>query len=206
MDGWRRTAAVYLAGIATAAFLWFGVPYLSTMETVGGSEWMPRWHCSRRDVFSLVLYFLGNVLMAASYMAIPVTLYRLRNESWLPSQVKRGKRLFMVFIAACGVTHAMGLVMLWVPAYRWEALLMLAAGLVSAYTAVWLRPAVARMVGAVRELEAQRDAAVEHTDALEGRLDKAMGVLVRLEGLLEGLDELPDGYERPPGTPDAGHG
>src|SRR5690606_38286158 len=44
--------------------------------------------------------------------------------------------LFTSFITLCGITHIMGIVVIWIPAYGIEGLLMLATGIVSAITAV----------------------------------------------------------------------
>jgi signal transduction histidine kinase len=54
--------------------------------------------------------------------------------------------LFITFIFACGTTHAISILTVWQPAYRFEGLVKLATALISVVTAVLLWPLLPRVL------------------------------------------------------------
>lgn len=86
----------------------------------------------------LVVHVLADALIALSYFSIPVMLwYFAKMRPDMP--FKKLFFLFAAFITLCGLTHIFGIIVLWFPYYGIEGLIMLATGLVSAFTAyqVW---------------------------------------------------------------------
>lgn len=81
------------------------------------------------------LHVAADILIAFSYFSIPVALwYFARKRPDMPFRTIF--ILFATFITLCGLTHVMGVIVLWWPAYGVEGLVMLATGIVSAMTAV----------------------------------------------------------------------
>lgn len=91
------------------------------------------------------LHFFADSVIALSYFAIPAALLyvAIRRSDLVPRWLLG---LFMAFIVLCGVTHLLGVWVLWNPDYGVEGLVKAATALVSVATAISLIPA-ARWVG-----------------------------------------------------------
>ncbi|MFW6067613.1 MAG: sensor histidine kinase [Myxococcota bacterium] len=100
-------------------------------------DFMPHGHCYFWHPEVLWLNVGSDALIALSYYSIPLALFVFvrRREDLAFKQVFV---LFAAFIFACGSTHLMEAVTVWKPAYRFEGMLKLGTGLVSAATAVVL--------------------------------------------------------------------
>ncbi len=82
----------------------------------------------------LWLHVAADALVAAAYFSIPLMLWRfIRARPDMPFH--RLYLLFAAFILLCGITHIADIVVLWVPAYGVQGLVLLATGIVSAFTA-----------------------------------------------------------------------
>ena len=101
-------------------------------------NYMPHGHCYLWQRETLWLNVGGDLLIGASYFAIPVILYLFVRERrqelpfwWIPL-------LFAAFILLCGATHFFDIYTVWNPEYRIEGALKVATGVVSAATGVAL--------------------------------------------------------------------
>ena len=101
-------------------------------------NYMPHGHCYLWQTDTLWLNVGGDLLIGASYFAIPVILYLFVRERrdelpfwWIPL-------LFAAFILLCGATHFFDILTVWNPEYRVEGALKVVTGFVSAATAVAL--------------------------------------------------------------------
>lgn len=99
-------------------------------------DFMPHVYCLR--IPSLVwLEAVSDGIIAAAYFLIPFGLVRLVQKrrdlafNWLFI-------LFAVFILSCGATHVLGIVTLWIPVYRFDALLKVVTATASLLTAILL--------------------------------------------------------------------
>jgi signal transduction histidine kinase len=84
------------------------------------------------------LHVVADALIAVSYFTIPVALWFFaKKRPDMPFQ--KIFILFATFIFLCGLTHILGIIVLWHPIYGIEGLVMLATGIASAGTAmlVW---------------------------------------------------------------------
>jgi PAS domain S-box-containing protein len=94
------------------------------------SGFPPRWHCGRWTDFHGWLYIISDLMIWAAYFAIPIIIIRFITR-------KQGARfqkiyfLFAAFILACGTTHLLDAITFWYPAYRFNALMRFATGVVS---------------------------------------------------------------------------
>jgi PAS domain S-box-containing protein len=105
----------------------------------GAASFMPHGYCLLWRPDLVAMHAVADALTAASYFSIPIVILmflRRRgrfDHAWLAW-------LFIGFIAACGVTHAIGLVTLWQPVYGLEALAKLATAAISLATAALMWP------------------------------------------------------------------
>lgn len=85
----------------------------------------------------LIAHGLSDFLIAAAYLTIPFFILRAARSR--PDLVHpRVARLFAAFITACALSHWVGLITLWVPAYGVQAIIKLATAGISVYTAIQL--------------------------------------------------------------------
>jgi two-component sensor histidine kinase len=93
----------------------------------------------------VVLHAGSDAVIGLSYFSIPVAL------AWFLHQRRDLRYIwviyaFVAFILACGTTHLMSILTLWVPAYGIEGLVKLATALLSMTTAIVLWPLIPRLV------------------------------------------------------------
>ncbi|MCA9815228.1 MAG: PAS domain-containing protein [Cyanobacteria bacterium HKST-UBA01] len=101
------------------------------------SHYAPHGYCIAWDQKLLWIFVLGNILVAVSYMAIPVGLMMVaKRRRDIKHQGLVG--LFAAFIFCCAVTHIIKIWTFWHPDYWLEAIADLITGLVSLSTAITL--------------------------------------------------------------------
>jgi hypothetical protein len=90
----------------------------------------------------IVLYQLGNTLIALAYFAIPISLsvlyYKIRTLRAFVNFNPTIILMFTLFILLCGITHIAHVVVFWWPAYRLFTVIDLLTGAVSLTTAIIL--------------------------------------------------------------------
>jgi PAS domain S-box-containing protein len=148
------------------------------------SRFTPHGFCLAWDPGLVWLLGLSDILIAAAYFSIPAALVvfarRRRDLAFRPVFV-----LFAAFILACGSTHVMGAVTLWVPLYRLEAWINAVTAGLSLATAAMLWPLLPRALAlpspaSLREANAALAAEVERRDAVAQRLRESEARLQRL--------------------------
>jgi two-component sensor histidine kinase len=93
----------------------------------------------------IALHAGSDAIIAASYFSVPLallTLLRQRHDieyRWIIS-------LFVAFIVACGLSHLLGIVTLWLPIYEIEGVEKAVTAALSLTTAIALWPLVPRLV------------------------------------------------------------
>ncbi len=100
-------------------------------------DFMPHGYCFAWRPEILWLSVLSDTLITLSYISIPLSLiYFVRRRRDLSFNAIF--YMFGAFIIFCGLTHALGVVVLWHPIYRLEVLVKFVTGLVSCATAITL--------------------------------------------------------------------
>lgn len=102
------------------------------------SEWPERWNCGNWSDFHGWLYIISDLTIWACYSAIPfiiLVFIRKRNND-LP--FKKIFWLFLLFIFACGTTHLVDAAMFWIPAYKFNAIVLFITAILSAFTVIAL--------------------------------------------------------------------
>jgi signal transduction histidine kinase len=148
------------------------------------SHFTPHGFCLAWDPALIWLEAAADALIALAYFSIPAALLVfLRRRSDLAFKPVFG--LFALFILACGTTHVMGALTLWVPAYWTDAAIKGLTAVLSVTTAIVLWPLLPRALALpspaalrlanealAREIE-QRDAVAARLRESEDRLRQA---------------------------------
>lgn len=115
----------------------------------------PHGYCLLWDPGLIAVHVLSDALIALAYFSIPVALWvflRQRRElefSWVLG-------LFALFIFACGTTHLLSILVLWVPAYGLEAAVKAITAAASIFTAVALWPLLPKLLALPSPAHLQR--------------------------------------------------
>ena len=106
-------------------------------HTMDYGGYMPHGMCLLWEPWLVLLWAGSDLPIFLSYTAIPIALLRVLRQR---TEVPHGGlvALFASFILLCGLTHALGIVTLWIPIYPWTGWVKLATGIVSMTTAVVL--------------------------------------------------------------------
>jgi two-component sensor histidine kinase len=153
------------------------------------SDYMPHGMCLLWQPPLMALHVVSDAVIAAAYFSIPLAIaWFVRRRTDLNAQYKAVAVLFAVFIAACGATHVMGIVVLWQPDYVAEGALKAFTAIVSLATAAalpFLLPELLR-IPSPKTLEAEIRAHKATLEQLEAaRLRLADLVLVKEDDRVE---------------------
>ena len=105
----------------------------------------PHGYCLLWDPALLWLHVASDAIIGVSYFSIPIALLvflaRRRDIEfgWMIA-------LFVIFIMACGTTHFMSILVLWVPAYGLEGLIKALTAVASVLTAIVIWPLLPRLL------------------------------------------------------------
>jgi len=119
------------------------VEYLSRMFSERGLP--PHGYCLLWDPALIWTHVISDLVIGLAYFSIPLVLATFLSRR---RDVQFGwvGWLFAGFILACGATHFMSILVLWIPAYGIEGLMKVATALISVTTAVALWPLLPRLI------------------------------------------------------------
>jgi two-component system sensor histidine kinase/response regulator len=129
----------------------------NTMEYItflGAKNFIPHGYCLSWNSLLLWLHVISDVVIAISYYSIPFCIsYYLRKRkdvpySWL---IMMGA----VFILACGTTHILSAILIWIPLYWLDAYIKVFTAIVSFATAIamyWVIPLILK-IPTIKQLE-----------------------------------------------------
>lgn len=102
-------------------------------------EYLPHGFCIAWNPQLLAMHVISDLLIALAYFSMPIGIvYVARRRS--DAVLQPIYYLFAAFILACGVTHVMGILTLWVPLYYTQGIAKMITALVSVVTAIYLLP------------------------------------------------------------------
>lgn len=102
-------------------------------------EYLPHGFCIAWNPQLLAMHVISDLLIAIAYFSIPIGIvYVARRRP--DAELQPIYYLFAAFILACGVTHVMGILTLWVPLYYTQGIAKIITALVSVATAIYLLP------------------------------------------------------------------
>jgi signal transduction histidine kinase len=149
-------------------------------------DWPPRWHCGNWTDFHGWMYIFSDILIWASYFAIPFLLFNIvRKRKDIP--FSRIFWLFIAFILLCGTTHLIDAIIFWVPVYRLSALTRLLTAIVSIFTVYALYKAIP-FVYRLRTLE-QLEAEIEERKKAEAEARHQQVMKIAAEAMLAKKEE-----------------
>lgn len=118
-------------------------------QWIASSGFLPHGYCLSWDPALLWTIVLSNGAIGLAYFSIPLALLTfLRRHRDIQFNWVIG--MFGAFIVACGITHFIGVLDIWVPAYRLDALMLLLTAAISVITAVLLWPLLPRVSAFIR--------------------------------------------------------
>src|SRR5258708_5667396 len=143
---------------AALAFLSFGVgPFFFWPGLAGrilATSFLPHLYCYLRTPWLVWTHVTADSLIGLAYVAISGTLaylvYRARRDipfHWM-------FLAFGLFIIACGATHFMEVVTIWIPVYVFSGLVKVFTAIVSVMTAIALPSTAKRILGMVQTAKA----------------------------------------------------
>lgn len=105
----------------------------------------PHGYCLLWDPALIWTHVISDLLIGLAYFSIPLVLgtFLARRRD---VQFGWVVWLFAAFILACGLTHFISILVLWVPAYGIEGLVKLATAIVSVFTAIALWPLLPKAI------------------------------------------------------------
>lgn len=102
-------------------------------------EYLPHGFCIAWNPQLLAMHVLSDLLIAIAYFSIPIGIVYVAKRR-PDAELQPIYYLFAAFILACGVTHVMGILTLWVPLYYTQGIAKMVTALVSVATAIYLLP------------------------------------------------------------------
>jgi diguanylate cyclase (GGDEF)-like protein/PAS domain S-box-containing protein len=109
---------------------------------IDAKNFMPHGYCLSWSPILLWMHVISDVIITLSYYFIPLCLtYFVRNRKDLPYPWLIG--MFAMFIVACGTTHLLSAITIWIPLYWLEGYLKVFTALISVATAfamIWVVP------------------------------------------------------------------
>ena len=146
------------------------------------ADYLPHSFCYLSQPSLIRLHLLTDLAIGISYVAIAMTLaylvYRMRRDIPFHWMVLA----FGLFIIACGFTHFMEVLTLWIPLYWLTGGVKLVTAVASVVTAVLLPPLVPKTRGLIHAARTSQQYKLE--------LEKSHAELESLYARLKGLDEL----------------
>jgi signal transduction histidine kinase len=143
----------------------------------------PHGYCLLWDPALIWLHVISDAIIGLSYFSIPIALgvFLARRRDiefgWL-------LWLFALFIMACGTTHFLSILVLWVPVYGIEGLVKLVTAAASLLTAVALWPLLPKLIAlpSPRQLQ-QANAALQHEAMERARMEEERRQSQKLEAI-----------------------
>lgn len=154
---------------------------------------MPHGYCLSWSSLLLWMHVVSDVLITLSYYFIPLSLayyVRYRRDLPYPWLIV----MFAVFIVACGTTHLLSVVTIWIPVYWLEGYIKVFTALISLGTAlamIWVIP-LALKLPSPAQLQAEIDQRRLIDNARQEALERLQKIASRLPGMVYQLHLSPD--------------
>ncbi len=154
----------------------------------GTAGFLPHGYCIlwRPDI--LALHVVSDLLIAVSYFSIPLAIivFIVRRKDLEPAH-RRIALLFGVFILGCGLTHVMGAVVFWWPAYVLDGAIKAFTAIASVMTSVvlWVMLPRLLLIPSPRALAQANARLEEEIVARRAALDELQSIRTSLESQVE---------------------
>lgn len=119
----------------------------SWRELLIGGAYLPRGDCLLWQPSMIALHAVSDFFIAIAFFVIPLAMLRfLRLRRDLPDNSRRLAGFFMLFISACGMTHLISIVTVWMPVYWVHGMLAAVTASLSVATAVVMWPLIPQIL------------------------------------------------------------
>lgn len=122
------------------------------------TDFLPHLFCYLRNPLLIWTHVISDALIGLAYFAISVTLAYLIYKARRDIPFRWMFLAFGLFIIACGGTHFMEVVTVWIPVYVFSAVVKVFTALASVSTAVVLPFTVPRVLTLVQQAKSSQDA------------------------------------------------
>lgn len=163
--------------LGVTALLW---PVLG--RSLSGLQFMPHTFCYLGNTTLITTHMISDLLIGVSYVVISLTLLYLVRASQGAIPFHWMFLAFGTFIIACGATHFMEVVTLWVPVYWISAYVKVVTAAASLATAIALPLAIPRIVRNVQAVNVS-EARAEELARINQQLSTANDKLQELDRL-----------------------
>jgi diguanylate cyclase (GGDEF)-like protein/PAS domain S-box-containing protein len=146
---------------------------------------VPHGYCLSWGSLLLWLHVISDALITLSYYSIPLSLLyfiRLRKDLPYPWLIV----MFACFIVACGTTHLLAIITIWIPVYWLEAYLKVFTALISVASALamfWVIP-LALKLPSPAQLQAEIEQRKRSDKAQKETLERLQKIASRLPGMV----------------------
>jgi diguanylate cyclase (GGDEF)-like protein/PAS domain S-box-containing protein len=158
---------VSLAAVLTAAV----AVWPSTITRMASSDFLPHGFCYLWDKHLLTLHVVSDSLIFLSYVAISYTIAHLLYHERRRLPFEWIFVAFGIFIVACGFTHAMDVVVLWIPLYWLAGDIKLVTAIASVTTAIALPILVPKIRLILKQAASSRLNELRFVGAAENSMD-----------------------------------
>jgi two-component system cell cycle sensor histidine kinase/response regulator CckA len=184
----KRVLWRYVVGVVVALFLPFAFwPSLLTKAT--STDFLPHRYCYFNNPRLVWASVASDTLIALSYIAISATLAMLVHRTRRDIPFSWVFLAFGLFIVACGGTHLMDAVTVWVPLYWLSVDVKIVTALASLATAIALPTLVPKIISllAAQKVAAERKLQLEDANTQLRVLTQS--AMARLAAIVEGSDD-----------------
>ena len=140
------------------------VPFLiwpSLLRGLLARDFLPHAYCYLKSAGLIWTHVIADALIGAAYLAISITLAYLVHKARRDIPFHWVLLAFGLFIVACGGTHLLDVVTVWIPVYVFSAAVKIFTAIASITTAVVLPLVVPRVLALVQQAKATEQATVE---------------------------------------------
>ena len=174
------------------------------LNFLGINNLIPHGYCLTWDSSLLWLTVISDALIVLAYYSIPLTLlYFVRKRRDLP--YPQLFTMFSLFIVACGTTHLISILTIWIPFYWLEAIAKAFTAIISVFAALLMLKIVplALQLKSPRELEREIQEKNRVQTTLQEVLTRLEGIASCLPGVVFQFIQRPDGSNYFPYTSQA---
>src|SRR6266550_7631413 len=129
---------LYVIGIASALVIGSFVIWPRLSGRLLSTDFLPHLYCYLRNPALVWTHVVADSLIGIAYFAISITLGYLIYKGWHDIPFQGLLTAFGLFILACGCTHLVEVVTVWVPVYVFAAAVKILTALASVITAAVL--------------------------------------------------------------------
>jgi signal transduction histidine kinase/ActR/RegA family two-component response regulator len=132
---------------------------------------MPHGYCLVWNSVLLWLHVFSDALIALAYYSIPLIMfYFIRKHKEFP--FNNLLLLFAAFIIACGTTHVLSIITIWMPLYWLEGLLKFVTGLISLFTAIAMIVVIPKVLAEIGRNQHLKALLVSQANEMQEQLTK----------------------------------